>query len=329
MSREQRWAGRTVLVTGISGFLGAWLAEALLEQGAVVAGFDRTAPGAMELHEGLADRVTMFTGDMTVLEDVEQAIRSSKADTCFHLAGHSMVDPENRSPLPAFEANARGTWVVLEAARRVGSLARIMVASSNHVYGHQGSTPSTEDAALNGTNPYAASKACTDIIARCFAESYRMPIGIARNTNSFGGADPHLTHIVTASILSLLRGEAPVIQSDGSPVKSYLYVRDTIEGYLRLADRSAEPEVRGQPVNFSMDEPVSVAALVSTLITVSGATDISPRILGAPGQWHEREWLSNARAKSVLGWRPQFTLKDGLRETYEWYRARVACTKSA
>ena len=324
---DAAWQGRTALITGISGFLGAWLAEALVERGAAVFGFDKVAGGALELHDGLAGRVNIITGDITSLEDAERALKASSADTCFHLAGHSMVDPESRSPVATFEANARGTWIVLEAARRFGRLSRIMVASSNHIYGHQETAPSAEDAPLNGVNPYAASKACTDLIARCFAETYRMPIAIARNTNTYGGADPHQTHIVTASILSLLQGQPPVIQSDGSPVKSYLYVRDTIEGYLRLGARADAPDVRGQPVNLSMDAPVSVKELVETLIRVSGVQGLPPKILGTAGAWTEREWLSNARAKAVLGWTPHYSLEAGLRETFEWYRTRLFSSK--
>lgn len=321
------WRDRTVLVTGISGFLGAWLAKTLVERGATVFGLDKAAGGALELHQGLAGRVTVIEGDITSLEDVERALKASEADSCFHLAGHSMVDPESRSPLTTFEANTRGTWVVLEAARRFGRLARIMVASSNHVYGHQQATPSSEDAPLNGASPYAASKACTDLIARCFAATYHMPIAIARNTNTYGGADPHHTHIVTSSILSLLQGCPPVIQSDGTPHKSYLYVEDTIAAYLRLGERADAAGVRGEAFNICMDTPVSVHELVDTLIRVSGVSGIAPKIAGEPGRWHEREFLSNRKAKAVLGWAPHYSLEAGLRKTFEWYRQRLGAER--
>src|SRR3989338_4049313 len=317
---EHFWHNRRVLITGVNGFLGAWLAQALVERGAQVFGLDRCTRGALELHDGLSRRVNLMTGDIASLRDVQQILERSKPHTCFHLAGQSTVEAAGRSPIPTFEANIMGTWVVLEAARHSTSLEGLVVASSNHVYGEQAVRPFTEDFPLQGSSPYAASKACADLIARCFAQSYGMPVVTARMTNTYGGADPHDTHLFTASILSLLQGGAPVLQNEGAPVKSYLYIRDAIAGYLLLGERAAWPEVRGKPFNFCTDTPIDVLGLVNAIIQVAGLTGIAPRILSHSGVERSHECLSNERANTLLGWRPRYSLEAGLRETVEWYR---------
>jgi len=314
------WADRTVLITGVSGFIGAWLARTLVERGARVTGLDTTATGALQFHEGLDGQVDVAVGSITSLPDVTRALERFRPEVCFHLAGASMVDRSIAAPMATFEVNTLGTWVVLEAVRQVGSRPRLVAASSNHVYGNHETFPYCEDFALDGPSPYAASKACADIVARSYAATYDLPIAVARLTNSYGGADPHVTHIVTASIISVLRGEAPVLLSDGSPLKSYLYVRDTVAGLVRLAEMADRPEVRGRAFNLAMDEPITVLDLVRTIVKVSGAQGLTVVPQGTPGAFHEREFLSNGRAKTILAWRPEYALEDGLRETIAWYR---------
>ena len=192
------WRDRPVLITGASGFLGAWLARMLVERGARVTGFDRSAQGALALHEDLERKVPVITGDVQSVAEVTGALESSGAKTCFHLAGQSMIDSAGRSPLETFETNVTGTWATLEAVRRVARVEGTVVASSNHVYGEHLEFPFHEGFPLNGTSPYAASKVCADVVARSFADTFEMPVTVARNTNTYGGADPHTSHIVTA-----------------------------------------------------------------------------------------------------------------------------------
>ena len=317
------WRDRRVLITGVGGFLGAWLARTLLDRGARVFGFDRAAQGALALHEDLERQVPVITGDVRSVDDVERALDESGARTCFHLAGQSMIDSAGRSPLETFESNVAGTWATLEAVRKAARLDGTVVASSNHVYGEHAEFPFHEEFPLNGTSPYAASKVCADVVARSFADTYEMPVTVARNTNTYGGADPHTSHIVTASVLSILHGERPRVHSDGTPVKSYLYVKDTISGYLALGERAAEPDVRGRGFNLCTDIPISVLDLVRTVIWVAGAEGVTPEVLGTSGPPSEREFLSNGRAKAVLGWAPEYSVEAGIRETFEWYQARL------
>ncbi len=322
MSERNFWTNQSVLVTGLTGFIGCWLAERLLALGARVVGYDLDLAHALGLHPGLAERVTLIRGDILDTSALAAAFREHKIGVCFHLAGQSMIETGLASPAKTFEINVRGTWSVLEAAKAAG-VERIIVSSSNTVYGPQARYPFSEDAALNGEHPYAASKACCDILTRSYAKTLNLHAVACRQTNTFGGADPHATHIVPASILALLAGEPPLIKSDGTPSKSYLYVEDTVEGYLRLAEMASDPRVSGQAFNITAEPPVSVLELVRTIITVSGS-GAQPHVLGtAETTRKEHEHLSPAAARSVLGWSPRHSLAEGLTKTIGWYRLNL------
>src|SRR5215213_2193569 len=226
---EEYYRGRRVLVTGANGFIGAWLVATLVDLGAEVTGYDLAEEGALSLHAGLRGRVGLVLGKTTEQDKLEQALRDGGVQTVFHLAANSNLGWAKSNPVPVFESNIQGAWCVLEACRLASGLDSIVVASSNTVYGDQPTRePFEESFALNPTHPYPASKACTDLIARCYAFNFNLPITIVRATNTFGGADPNLKRIVPNTILLLLRGERPVILSDGTPEKGYLYVKDTV-----------------------------------------------------------------------------------------------------
>lgn len=313
------WTGRRVLVTGPNGFIAAWLIETLVENGAIVVGYDRSAVGTLDLHPGLRGRVELVIGDLTDQPKLERTLAEHGIQTLFHLAGQSSISLSKGSPIPAFESNIRGSWCVLDAARTYGQLETIAVASSLTAYGDQDSSPFDESFPLNGNDPYAASKACTDILARCYAASYNLPIAAARTANIFGPADPHLDHIIPGTLLTLLRGERPEIRSDGSPSKGYLHVSDIVSAYVLLGERAAGMDVRGRAFNFHPDEPITVLDLVRLMMKVADRPDLEPRITRQSDN-REHVWLANERAKRILGWEQQVSLEDGLRDTLNWLR---------
>jgi CDP-glucose 4,6-dehydratase len=313
------WRDRRVLITGGSGFLGAWLSRLLVDAGARVQAFD-LSPGVCLAVHGLAERVPVIRGSVLDLPAVERALGEHGIEVCFHLAGQSLIEGAAAGPLSAFEVNIRGTWTVLEACRRAGTDRGIVCASSNHTYGPQKTSPFVEDQPTNQLDVYGASKACADILTRAYAHNFGLPAVAVRNVNSFGPGDPHLTHVVTGTILSLLRGEAPMIRSDGSPVKAYLHARDTMEAYKLLAEHAGDPGVRGQAFNVTPEAPASVLDLVRTIIAVSGRTGIAPVVASTDlSQKDFFEHLSGEKMKRVLGWTPRLTLEEGLRDTYRWY----------
>lgn len=317
------WAGRRVLVSGANGFIGAWLIKTLLDRGARPIGYDLSPEGAMRLHPGLREQVPLVLGKTTDADTFARALAEHEVDALFHLAANSNLGWARGNPVPVFEANIQGSWTVLEACRQYGKLTSVVVASSNTVYGEQQTEDAfTEDFPFNPTNPYAASKACTDVLARCYAGQYGMPVAVVRATNTFGGADPNLKRIVPDTCLKLLRGERPVILSDGSPRKGYLYIKDTVSAYLLVGECAAQDGVRGQAFNFHPPAPTSVLELVKLIVKVSGRPDLAPEVRGAPGKY-EYEFLASDKAQRVLGWREAYTLEQALAETHAWYREHL------
>lgn len=327
---DNYFRGRRVLVTGANGFIGAWLVATLVDLGAEVTGYDMADQGALSLHPGLREKIFLAIGQTTNQAWFREVLGERGIRTVYHLAANANLGWAKSNPVSVFESNIQGSWSVLEACRLYGSLESIVVASSNTVYGEQATKePFEEDLAFNPTHPYPASKACTDIIARCYAANFSLPIAVVRATNTFGGADPNLQRIVPDTCLKLIRGERPVILSDGSPEKGYLYVKDTVRAYLMVAARAADDGVRGTAFNFHPPRPTTVLDLVRTIVKVSDRTDFEPEIRDELPHTPEYEFLSAARAKKVLGWEPEFSLEQALAETYAWYRDTAASSSRA
>ncbi len=266
------WEGRKVLVTGAGGFVGAWLAKELVGKGAKVSAFclrkDEAKP--LRMH-GIAGKVARIEGDLTKSEDLA-FLRSGDFDTCFHLAAQALVLDANRSPTRTFEVNITGTWNLLEACRNSKSIERVIVASSDKAYGEQPRLPYTEDMPLLGAGPYDASKACADILTRSYAKSYGLPATVTRCANIYGGGDPNLSRIVPGTIISVLRGDTPVIRSDGKLVRDYIYAGDAVAGYLALAEKTAGDGISGEAFNFGTGKPTTVLELFRQVMRACGSS---------------------------------------------------------
>lgn len=316
------WSRRHVFVTGAGGFVGSWLAKALVAGGADVTCLllDAEKETKLELH-AIRDEVAVVTGDLADPDCVGSLLANGRFDTVFHLAAQAIVGLANESPLPTFESNVRGTWHLLDACRQTGGIERIVVASSDKAYGDQERLPYTEDQPLNGLYPYDASKACTDILARTYARTFGLPLAVTRMANIYGGGDTNLSRLVPGTIVSALKGEEPIIRSDGTPVRDYLYVEDAVSAYLVLAEHLPGDGIAGEAFNFGTNDPVSVLDLVEHVIAAVGA-DIRPRVMSTTKIHGEidRQFLDSTRARTVLGWEPQTPLAEGLRRAVDWYR---------
>lgn len=324
------WAGRPVFITGANGFIGSWLARDLVDAGAQVIALvrDHTPRGGLSL-QGIGDKVTLVAGDLGDAALMQRVVNEYAIDTCFHLAAQPIVGVSNRSPLSTFETNIRGTWNLLEACRSVSTVTRVVVASSDKAYGHQEHLPYHEGDSLNGIYPYDASKACCDILTRSYAVSFGLPVAITRCANVYGGGDMNFSRLVPDTMRAVLSGQEPVLRSDGSPTRDYIYAADAASAYMTLAAQVDRADVRGQAFNFGAGEPVSVKDLVERIIALSGRDDLRPRILGhsvPPGEI-DAQYLSSDKAVALLGWRPRHSLDAGLRETLAWY-ARFLAEKS-
>ena len=325
MLRSDFWNGRPVFVTGCTGILGSWLTQALVDAGATVVGLVRDrVPHSHLFRSGLQSRIAQADGDITDYPLLERVLNEYEIDTVFHLAAQPLVRVANRMPVGTFETNVRGTWLLLEACRLSKTVQRIVVASSDKAYGDQDRLPYAEDMPLQGRHPYDVSKSCADLIARAFAYTYEMPIGVTRCGNIYGGGDLNWERIVPGTMRSVLRAERPVIRSDGSPLRDYLYVDDIVVGYVRLAERLGDGSLHGQAFNFGMDDPKSAQEMVEAIIAISDFPDLKPIILNSASHEIHKQYLSSEKARRVLGWQPQYSLQEGLRRTLAWYRAYLA-----
>ena len=313
------WRGKDVAITGACGYLGRALAQDLAERGASLVLLDRVPADELEDLQASA-KVEFRRGDLLDPAFVETVCDTNRFDVCFHLAGQPGVAASHADPMEAFASNCQATWVLLDALRRYAPSSRIVVVSSNHVYGEQTTFPTTEEAPLRAEEVYGASKACGDVVAQGFARAYGLPLAIARITNTFGGEDPHSDHLVTGTLRSLLAGEAPVIRCSGKDVKGFLYLADTLRALRIIAERLDDEAVVGEAFNLCPDEPISVLDLVRTMMRVAGREHLSPIVLDQSPGPPEYEHLSNAKAKALLGWEPQYSLEAGLKEALETIR---------
>lgn len=322
MTKPEFWRDRNVLVTGATGLVGSWLSASLIDVGARVAALVRDAdPQSRLLSSGDYLKISVVSGDLADLAAVERAIVEHQAETVFHIGAQAVVAVGEALPLETFESNIRGTYNVLEACRRQSrSVRRIVVASSDKAYGRQERLPYTEDMPLQGRRPYEVSKSCADLLAQAYFESYRLPVGIARCGNIYGGGDLNWSRLIPDAIRSTLRGQSPVLRSNGHYVRDFVYVKDVVRAYVTLAEALDDESLHGQAFNFSAERPYTVFEVVEAIQKLLPENARPPVILDIAQGEIESQYLDSSKARRRLGWSAAFTLDEGLRETIAWYR---------
>ena len=274
--------------------------------------------------EGVGERCTLVEASLTDGAALAQLLEAHDVRNVFHLGAQTQVGAANEAPLGTWEANVRGTYVLLEALRELGGVERIVVASSDKAYGAHDELPYHEDFALQPSYPYDVSKAAADMIARSYAVTFGMPVAVTRLANVYGPGDVNWARVVPDTARALVRGERPVIRSDGTPERDYLYVEDAVEAYLAVAASLDDPDNRGRAWNAGSGEPRSVLEIVTRLIEISGR-DVEPDVegTGVPHGEIDRQFLDSTALRDELGWRPKWDLDAGLRATWEWYERRL------
>ena len=324
MSREF-WPDRPVLVTGATGLVGSWLTHRLEKAGADVVCLIRDWVPQSELVRSRAiERVKVVRGDIRDRDLIERTLGEYEIDTVIHLAAQTIVGIANRNPISTFESNIQGTWNLLEACRRSPAVKSIVVASSDKAYGDQEKLPYDEGTPLEGRHPYDVSKSCADLIAQAYAKSYALPVAVTRCGNFYGGGDLNWNRIVPGTIRSVVRGERPIIRSDGKFVRDYFYAEDGAAAYMLLAEQlHARPELRGLGFNFSNEIQVTVLDLVQRILTLM-ESKLEPDIRSEASNEIRHQYLDASRAREMLKWSPLFTLDQGLQDTIAWYREYLA-----
>jgi CDP-glucose 4,6-dehydratase len=315
------WLDRPTLVTGATGLVGGWLVRRLLGEGADVICLVRDwVPQSELVRAELLAQVKVVRGDVRDQATLERALGEYEIDTVIHLAAQTIVGIANRNPVSTFETNVAGTWSLLEACRRSPAVKQIVVASSDKAYGAHDTLPYDEDAPLRGRHPYDVSKSCADLVAQAYAATYGLSVAVTRCGNFYGGGDLNWNRLVPGTIRSVLRGQRPVVRSDGHYLRDYFYAEDGAAANMILAERLAEDQsLRGQAFNFSNETKLSVLDVVGRILSLMGSS-IEPEVRNEATNEIREQYLSADKARRLLGWKPLFTMDEGLRRTIDWYK---------
>lgn len=314
------WRDRPVMVTGGAGFLGSWLVKRLYEAGAeVVCPLRDQVPQSELIRSGMANKVNLVEGNVTDQALLERVLGEYEVDTVFHLAAQTIVPIANRNPVSTFDSNIKGTWTLLEACRRSPKVRQIIVASSDKAYGQQEKLPYSEELPLEGAFPYDVSKACSDMLARSYFATYKLPVVITRCGNFFGGGDLNWNRIVPGTIRSVFRGQQPLIRSDGEYIRDYFYIEDGAAAYMLLAEKLGDnPDLAGEAFNFSNEIQLTVLDLVKKISAIM-KSDLEPVICSEATGEIRHQFLSAEKARKVLSWKPFFSIDEALQQTVAWY----------
>jgi CDP-glucose 4,6-dehydratase len=316
--------GRSVFITGAYGLLGGWLTKALLNQGANVTVLKRDSVAASALSlEGTERRVNVVHGDICDPPLIQRALNEYEVDTVFHLAAQTIVGVANKAPLSTFETNIRGTWILLEACRHA-DVRRAIVAASDKAYGAHDELPYRENYPFQPRYPYEVSKAAADMLARSYWHTFALPVAVTRCANLYGGGDFNFSRLVPDAVVAALEGRRPVIRSDGTPQRDFLYVEDAVAAYLAICDLLDAGPAAGEAFNAGGDRPHSVLEIVELICALSG-TGVRPDVRGSgtPTGEISHQWVDSGKLRAASGWRPQIGLEDGLRQTLAWYREHI------
>ncbi len=317
----KRVKGSNVFITGANGFLGSWLTERLTKKAKTVVALIRDEDPKSNFYTLKLDRkVVVVRGDLLDYEFILRVLNEYEIDHIFHLAAQAIVQVANRSPVSTFKANILGTIYLLEAARVYGNCSSIVVASSDKAYGKHKKLPYKEDAKLNPEWPYDTSKACADLITRTYYNTYGLPTVTTRCANIYGGGDTNLSRIIPELMLSVIEKRKPIIRSDGTPERDYIYFDDVVNAYITCADNAYKDEVKGQAFNFGHNKPYSVLEIVKLALNLGKMSKVKPKILGKAKGEIDRQYLDSTKARQVLKWKPKYPIEKGLKLTLDWYK---------
>jgi CDP-glucose 4,6-dehydratase len=314
------WHDKPTLVTGGTGLVGHWLVKRLMAAGADIVCLVRDwVPHSELVRSGLIKQVKVVRGDVRDQELLERILGEYEIETVLHLAAQTIVGIANSNPGSTFDSNIRGTWAILEACRRSPRVGQIVVASSDKAYGEALQLPYDESTPLRGQHPYDVSKSCADLLAQTYAVTFDLPVVITRCGNFYGGGDLNWNRIVPGTIRSILRGQRPIIRSDGLFVRDYFYVEDGAAAYMLLAEKlAADKALHGQAFNFSNELQITVLELVDRILKLMGSK-LVPDVRNQASHEIRHQYLNAAKARRALGWKPMFDLDEGLRRTIQWY----------
>jgi CDP-glucose 4,6-dehydratase len=297
------------------------LTRRLVDAGAHVVALVRDDDPQSELYRsGTARRVSVVGGSLEEIATIERAINEHELDVVFHLGAQTIVGTALRDPLATFESNIRGSYNLLEACRRFPTLVKaVVVASSDKAYGDSPQLPYVESMPPLGRHPYDVSKSCTDLLAMTYAHTYDTPVAVARCGNIYGGGDLNWSRIVPGTIRALLRGERPVLRSDGTLIRDYIFVDDIVDAYLALAGAVLDGKETGEAFNFSTGSRMTAMEIMRSVIKAMGSA-VEPVVGNTARAEILHQYLDSSKAAERLKWKASHDLDAGLEKTVAWYR---------
>jgi CDP-glucose 4,6-dehydratase len=315
------WKGKKVLVTGFEGFLGSHLTKALLRSNAKVIGLDiKTFRKETILSSQDYKKLVVYQGNVANRKLVRGILGKHAIDIIFHLAAEAIVGASYTNPLNAFKSNIAGTWEVLEASRLQGNLGALVVASSDKAYGSHAKLPYREGAPLVANHPYDVSKSCADLIAYTYFHTYALPVAITRCGNIYGPGDFNFSRLIPDAFRCLALNRRLKIRSDGEFVRDYVYIDDIVAGYMRIAELLKKRKLAGEAFNLSDEKPKTVIKILKEIDQVCPATGkLNYEIMNTARYEIKKQYLSAAKARRILDWKPTCGLREGLRKTGKWY----------
>jgi CDP-glucose 4,6-dehydratase len=317
------WRGKRVLITGYEGFLGSNLTKKLLSCGARIVGLDiKVRRKTTILDAADYKRFKVVKGDVADYQLLKRIISGNKIQIVFHLAAEAIVGRSLKDPLETFSSNIKGTWSLLEACRKVGGVQAIVVASSDKAYGSHKVLPYDETFALAGNHPYDASKSCADLLAHTYSHTYGLPVATTRCGNIFGPGDFNFSRIAPDAIRCALKDKTLFIRSDGKFTRDYVYVDDIVDAYMTIAEKLKKLKLAGEAFNFSNESPITVLEFVKRIYAAAGKKQ-NFKVLNIAKYEIKDQYLSSKKARKVLGWRSRYNMKDGLKNTIDWYGGLV------
>ncbi len=316
------WESRSVFITGASGFLGSWLTQRLVELGAHITVLVHDINPIIPFNSIVSDYNKIdhiVLGDLLDDKILDRLFNEYEIDTCFHLAAQAIVGMASKSPVSTFDVNIRGSWNLLEACRKNDNIDRIVIASTDKVYGDPTSLPISENNPLLASYPYDASKVCVDTLSRSYYSTYGLPVAITRCSNIYGGGDLNFSRIIPDTIRTLLKNKNPIIRSDGKAIRDYMYVSDTVDAYLQLAYNLDKTNIKGEAFNFGTNRPTSVLELVNLIVRSFKNKNLKPIVLNEDKNYIKKQYLNFDKAKKLLNWKPETSLETGIIKTIDWY----------
>jgi len=316
--------GKKVLVTGAGGFIGSHLVEELVRKGANVSCFLKyDSKGGLgnltKIPKEIFDKLEIIRDDLRDIESVKKAVEN--CDVIFHLGALISIPYSYENPRGYVETNIIGTLNILEAAKNNKNIKKIVITSTSEVYGTALYSPIDEKHPLQAQSPYAASKIASDKLAESFAKSFNLPITIIRPFNAYGPRQSIRAVIPTIIHQALISDRIKLGSLD--PKRDFTFVEDTVKGFIKIAE--SENSI-GEVINIGSGKAVSIGEVVETIKSILNKNfeiETDPNKIRPEKSEVKLLICDNKKAKEIIGWEPNVSLKEGLNEVINYIRKNL------